>query len=274
MTSISYPDFQVFCNSFIQQCIMQDFSLLKLGWKPCTFSIQALKDSTTPNIDLSDLLQRKYEGGVTLSKLQTRVMSPISVGLYTETKPEYTLRKYETGNANKQINTDYEELAFCEKVVKEPAYDCILLARSESFSGLSSYYAHKLDKKKLPVFSNLIVSPTKTGYEFYLETLLRFYPHCWLACYIDWKLHKAYSADLQQISTYLATKLTSLFTRVQKVWNGRTYTFYYALDRKAYSDILWNVFIPCPGIVIGTVPALVIYGQVLKNVMYMHTGEQ
>ena len=266
---MKYCDLMEIRGGFREQCLCQSYNN-DLNIPTNHFSLLDLKGNSDSVCDLNELVNTVYDEDGTFTQHRKLIDYPVFGCMYSESTCKFTLRKYESGQ-DVIVNTNYVEFEVANEFTRQPCCNFMLLAKYRNFSDLATYVVAQLRRAGSPLFCNMVKSPDLNGYEHFIEAAQRFFPTTWISYYVDMKLAELYlGSNYSQVINKEVTNFLQMLIKSKKhKSNGQELRPLYVLNTRYFFEHMWDVKIMCPGVLIGYTPGLVMYGDVLSNIMSM-----
>jgi len=260
-----HGDWMELKNKFKEQCLLGNFDIGGLPLPNSYFSLLGLKQYSTTEYDLTNFVTGDYDESHTIEECRKEVECPVFGCMYTQGTCKFTLRKYEN-TPTKHPNIDYMEFKLANTFAQQYC-NFMLLCKHRNFNDLSTYVAAQLPQED--VFCNMSVDPGLTGYDHYIQSVQRLFPTTWLTYYIDLKLAKLYLGQnfIEIINTEINMLLKLLVKQRSVKHKGNTTVTKYRINNTYFLKYMWDVKVICPGVLVGYTPGLLIYGNVLHEIM-------
>lgn len=256
---MEYSDLAALRNAFFQQAFASNYTLTELpqtllGKKVCLQNLHNSIEKAPEHLFFTQSVSDRH----TIISLRTSSEFPILGTLYSTTKATVNSRYRNTledrGALKKVVEVDLvNELSL-------PGTHLIVSTKERNFCTICGMLNESRTKKVANEFANLFVPREANQYMHYVRSLARLFPEKWVAYYADINLARKYLGP--EFIRIINEQVMEFFNRIA----GRN-SFPFALNTKTFSTVQQTVKILCPGVVIGYLPALLIYGELLQEIM-------
>ena len=256
---MEYIDLTALRNAFFQQAFRSKYSLLELpqelvGKKIELRSLHNSIEEAPEHLFFTQKISDRH----TATSLRTSCQYPILGVLYSTTKATINSR-YRITQEDKREARKIEEIQLVDEL-SLPGTHLIISTKEKNFCTLCGVLNESRTQKVANEFANLYVPREANPYMHYVKSLAQLFPEKWVTYYADVSLARKYLGV--GFTSVINDRVNEFFFRVA----GRR-SFPFALNTRTFSNVQQLIEVVCPGVVVGYLPALLMYGELLQEVM-------
>ncbi len=253
---MEYTDLVNLRSSFFQQAFANNYDLAALPQSllGVKINLQSLHNFLQ-EVQSHIFFTSKISDRGTISSLRNECNFPILGNLYSTTKSVVNSR-YRISVKEKQKVIRVAEVQTIDEL-SLPGTHLVISTKEKNFCTLCGMIN---EERTSGDFANIFVPREANQFLHYVRNLALLFPEKWVTYYVDITLATSYLGP--HYTDIVNQVLQEFITRISD-WPN----FPIKLNTKIFSNVQSLIQIVCPGVVVGYLPALLIYGELLGEIM-------